>query len=157
MTLPSGDLVFYGSRGSLIDRLITWRTRPGRFVHVGIALSDGTMVDATQAGVTRHKLLAPDAVFPLDRAPGLSIERVNEGLAWLQGQVGDAYGYLDDLADALPSWWRVVLTDTRAYSCSHLCAQFLIECGLAGMLGEMAATPQRVTPNSLARACGLIK
>lgn len=157
--MSAGDLHFYratSGRFSLAEWLIRLRTgRP--YVHVGIEMGDGSEMQALARGVVRTKLqsaASPADIYPTSHY--VNSQRMRPALDWLAGQVGDEYAFAEIADDALPSWWRILLKPKRAFTCSSLAAQFLLEAGLVGTLGELADTPELATPNSLARACGLL-
>ena len=147
----AGDLLLYASDGSIPDRIVASVT-DGPYTHCELDMGDGTAIGAVAAGVVRHALPAPAARVHL--APNLP--ELAAGLAWLAAQVTahDEYGWLDVL-DAVPHA-PLVLSDPDGYDCSHLAASFILHAGGAAWLGAFADTPDRVSPNDLARLGGLL-
>ena len=154
--MQQGDVLFYRSAGTLLERLIEWRTH-GPFVHCEIAWTNGTAIGAqSQTGVTQHAMLPPAAVW--SPASHWNSQGMHDAFAFLTAAVQghDTYGYFDLLDDALPGWWPIILEGAHAFDCSHLAAQYLIWGGLADLLGPLADRPALVTPNALARALGVL-
>jgi uncharacterized protein YycO len=150
-----GDVLLYRSDGSLFDRLIAWRTH-GPFVHTGVDLGDGTMIDAmSKRGVTRHAVSYERAIaVPI--LPTSSAEQIDEGITWLQGRVGDGYSWADNADHLLPRrLMRVFFAQPRAYNCSNLVAQYLMQVDPALRWGLLKDTPDLISPNDIARAFGV--
>lgn len=156
--MSAGDLLFYRGDGSLFDQLIQWRTR-GPFTHVEVDVGGGQSIGALSAGVTRHVIstgrrtpdVAPTSVKCLP-------DRLPMALDWLAQQVKQPYGWWDIADDglslALPHGPFVVVS--RHYDCSDLSARFLWVAGYP-LPADLIDAPQLVSPNSLARALGILK
>lgn len=149
------SILFYRSSGSFFDKLIMIRTA-SVFCHAEVQINETEAIGAIPgAGVTRHplrKLSKPTDSYPLAGVPPV---QVAAALTWLHTQLGCTYGWCDIFNDSMPEWWPLLLVPKRAYDCSHLCAAFLIECGLAGLLGETIDRPAEITPGSLATLLGV--
>lgn len=150
-----GDVLLYRSDGSIPDRLIAWRTH-GPFVHTGIDLGDGTMIDATaHAGVTQHAVAYGRAIaVPI--LPASNSEQIEDGIAWLKARVGDGYSWADILDHILPyRLIRILLAQPHAYDCSNLVYQYLMIVDPALKWGLLKDTPDLISPNDIARAFGV--
>ena len=156
-----GDLVFYRSRGTIGDRLIVAWTGPGDAVHVEVVGKDPRYsFGALRSGVERH--LIPLGGFVVATADLLDAQRLKDGLAWLEMQRGNGYGFGDlgnDFINGLAQ--RVfhrrvpLLVDPRRLDCSDLATRFLDHAGYP--LGDdLIDAPTLVSPNSLGRALGVI-
>lgn len=150
-----GDVLLYRSDGSLFDRLIAWRTH-GPFVHTGIDLGDGTMIDATSSsGVTRHPVRYERAIA-MSILPKSSPEQIETGIAWLSERVGDSYSWADIVDHILPKRLiRILLAQPHAYDCSNLVAQYLMVVEPTLRWGLLKDTPDLISPNDIARAFGV--
>lgn len=151
----SGDLVFFPSSGSLGDKLILWRTKPGPFVHVEICTAPAESIGATARGVVRHPLPPGGTMAPTRQR--CDAKRLAAALEWLGKQVNAVYGWGDILDDGwslvAPSGPFVVFR--RRFDCSHLAACVLAIAGYP-LPGDVLANLELVTPNGLARAVGLL-
>jgi hypothetical protein len=138
----------------------------GPYCHVQVRLSQYEVVEAlTRHGVARDTLESePDPADVAAVGGGLAVERVAHALTWLLAQVGQDYGWLDILGDAvgvlLPR--RVgsrtpLLVAPSRYDCSDLAARFLLLAGYEWLPDEIAMDTSRVSPNALARALGVLK
>lgn len=150
-----GDVLLYRSNGSLFDRLIAWRTH-GPFVHTGVDLGDGTMIDATsRRGVTRHAV-SYDRAIAVPILPHSSAQQIEVGIAWLQEHLGDGYSWADIGDHIFPKHLiRVVLAQPHAYDCSNLVSQYLMIVEPALKWGLLKDTPDLISPNDIARAFGV--
>lgn len=160
--MTRGDILLYRQPEraapwlALADLAIALRTR-GPYVHVGVAVDHGLMVDATPAhGVTVHPLVTPDAWYPTSAYA--TPQRLSAGVCEVLRRVHADYGWRD-IAEAgvLPGWWPVLAHGAREFDCSHLVADFLVTCGLGALLGGLRDQTARVSPNDLARALGVLK
>lgn len=156
--MAAGDILLYSGHGALYERLIE-RATGGPYCHVEIDLGDGSSIGALSQGIVRRPLPAPTAVAPVgtplaQRDP----QRFALAVAWLAGQVGRRYSWLDIAGDALKALLPARLGSTTpflvlpsAYDCSALAATFLV---LAGeeLPPALVTDLARVSPNDLARA-----
>lgn len=150
--MKRGDILFYSSDGSFVSKLIVWRTgQPGNldFVHVAINVGNGKQLEALNTGVVIDAYKAPEAVWSPSSCPPPIIGRA---IGMVSKLVNSEYGWMDDVADALPPWWKLLILDRDAYSCSHLVANYLVALGMGDKLGMLMHQTFRVTPNDLARA-----
>jgi hypothetical protein len=156
MRLMRGDILLYFNDGSLPARLISYFTR-GPYVHVAVDMGDGTQVSAETWGVVREPI--PErGYFPV-ATDAESSETLEDGLRFIEGEVGNRYGWLDIVNQALKILGSPVYLGARdQYDCSDLVARYLaIARGpVFEALGEAAEEPHMVTPNDIARAAGLI-
>lgn len=153
----AGDILFFHGHGALYERIIERGTH-GPFCHVEVDLGDGLhSIGALGRGVILHGAPDYDAVAHV----GASCDpaRLATAVKWLEAQVGDCYSIADILADGmkilLPARTPFLVAPS-AYDCSKLAACF---CAIAGypLPAWMYADMERVSPNDLARAFGLIK
>lgn len=148
-----GDILLYRSTGSLVDRLICWRTQ-GPFVHVEVDLGDGTSIGAhLHRGVVRLPVTYTRCLaIPL--ATYTTSDRVEAGIGFLLAQVQDKAKY--SLWDILDNVWllkklHLFLGEENAYDCSHLVAQYLSITG--GIDLKLAISMlDAVSPNDIYRA-----
>lgn len=164
-----GDLAFYRSDGSVIDRLVDHCSGGGGVVHVEIITvgSDAASglplsIGALAGGMTRHALsVSPHLVLVPSSATLSDTGRVR-GLDWLEAQVGRPYSYWNILADfvgfvlprALGSR-TPFLVSPASYDCSSLATLFLIHALATWLPDALVDDPARVSPNQLAAVCGL--
>lgn len=146
-----GDILLYRSTGSLFDRLICWRTQ-GPFVHVGVDLGDGTMIDSRfREGVTQHPVsYAGCLTIPL--ATLTTADRIEAGITWLLSKLGDGYS-VADIFDFFPGVrsLRMNVGEAHAFCCSHLVAQYLDVTGGIS-LGKLDDNLNTISPNDIYRA-----
>lgn len=150
-----GDILLYFSDGSWHARLITHFTR-GPYAHVAVDLGDGTQIAAETSGVVRSPITQVFASYI--RVPAQP-EHLEDGIRFLEGEVGNRYGWIDIINQGLKVLGSPIFLGARdQYDCSDLVARYLcIARGpLYEALGEAAEEPHMVTPNDIARAAGLI-
>lgn len=156
-----GDLLFYAPRRSprclvgLFERLIC-RVTAGPFCHVAVDMGDGTKVEATLRGIVRTPTRGDEAArFPL--APHCGHDELEGALGWAARQVGEEYG-LEDLLDAFLKYvchTRWYVGAYGHYDCSDLAAHV---CRLSDAVDlDHVESLHLITPNQLARLCGVIK
>ena len=160
-----GDIIFVRpDPGDWAGRLVAHATG-GPYCHVRIRLSLGEVVEALARGVCRDALVAePDPSDVAAVGAGLEQERRNHALGWLLMQVGKEYSVLDLVADGvellLPQRLgsrTPFLVAPSHYDCSELATRFLLLAGYEWLPNRLAMDPQRVSPNALARALGVLK
>lgn len=144
-----GDLLFYTPR-DIVDRLICWGTH-GPFAHVAIDLGDGTVIEATPRGIRRNPVSYTNSVhYPV--FPTTSPALIEKGIAWLNQQVGKAYGWTAIFDQVLRFFGdtQVYVYDRDDYDCSDLATRYLL---LASpkLVGRLSHNPSLVSPNDLAR------
>lgn len=146
-----GDILLYRSTGSLFDRLICWRTQ-GPFVHVGVDIGDGTMIDSRfREGVSRHSAQYGNALhIPL--ATYTTPDRIEAGIEWLYSKIGDGYS-VADIFDFFPGVraLRIRVGEAHAFCCSHLVAQYLDVAGGIS-LAKLDDDLNTISPNDIYRA-----
>ena len=154
-----GDVLFY-TPYDLIGHLVAWWTN-GPFCHAEVDIGAGESIAAHSKGVerftrTRGDALRIGAIWHPPTSAGLDIER---GIAWLQQQVGERYGWEDIYDAAATGLHKRVrqlrlpeLTERMHYDCSDLCTRYLIACGYHGLPNRLVQEPHLVTPNDLWRA-----
>lgn len=146
--MQPGDLLFWPNRGSLFDRLISWRTQ-SHWVHVEVVTSPTTSIGALAGGIVEHAI--DPVATPVAMAYG-DPQRVRDALTWLRLQRKDHYSWWDVLAAALP--WRLRIRLTGAYDCSALVTEFLELAGYS-VPATLATDPSAVTPADLAHLVSL--
>lgn len=148
-----GDLLFWPSDGSLTNRVITWATK-GPFTHVSVDLGDGYDIGATsERGVVKN--LLPSGAALTRYSTAAQPDRIEIGIHFLSGEIGNKYGYVNIL-NAVLKLLRLPYRLSRLdrYDCSSLVTRYLEKVGVdAGDLGE---EPDSVSPNDLARWLGII-
>jgi hypothetical protein len=167
LAAPSaGDLIFVKpGPGDWVGGLVARGTH-GPYCHVRVAISEYEVIEALPRGVARVAYDAAE-IDPADVAhtgATLAPLRQAHALATLARQVGQGYGWLDDLYDALgvltPRALRSrtpFLIAPSRFNCSDLATLFLIEAGYQWLPDAMTLNPRAVSPNDLARALSLIK
>lgn len=152
--MARGDLLFYTADGSLVSRLISWRTR-GPYVHVEVDVGDGYSIGAhLYSGVAKFKTGWPAARFSLRQHT--SAQQIDEGVAWLVTRLGSSYSLFDIATFFVPRrYWRIFVTEEHSYDCSHLVTEYLERTGGVN-LDQLPDDPSLISPNDLARACGLL-
>jgi hypothetical protein len=146
-----GDILLFTATSSLADRLIAYFTQ-GPFVHVEVDLGDGTSIGAHRDGVKLHPLAAETA---FRRVSPRTAARIELGIHFLQGELGNGYGFIDIINQVLKVLRSPVFLAARdQYDCSDLVARYILVTD-ALELGELGEEPHMVTPNDIARACGL--
>jgi hypothetical protein len=171
--MQAGDIIFVRPAANDWAGQLVARATDGPYCHVRVAISHFEVVEALGRGVRRTTVdgaLDTADVVPLRRALGgrntsssWMSKRQQQAFTWLEAQVGDAYGVWDIAGDALqllaPRWLgsrTPFLVAPRSFDCSHLAATFAAGAGVALPLDVLADLP-RVSPNSLARALGVLK
>lgn len=144
-----GDVLFYRMhQPSLGDELITlYEGNHNDFVHVAIQISDSRKVEATfNGGVVMSNLnnTRIDTTYSPKLKRGIKLQT---GLSWLSGQVGQDYGY-GDVVDVL---LKHPVFECH-YDCSALAARYL---SLLGIIKENEPTFHMYTPQSLADVLGV--
>lgn len=159
-----GDLIFVRPSAQDWAGQLVARATGGPYCHVRIRVSGGEVVEALARGITRDAILSePDPADVAALGGVLPRDRCDAALAWLLAQVGDRYSLLDIAADAaeiiLPHALgsrTPFLVAPHSFDCSHVAATFAAGAGYPLPLDMLADLP-RVSPNSLARALGLLK
>lgn len=145
-----GDLLFYPSSGSLIDRIITIVTH-GPFVHVAVDMGLAGEISAhSEDGVCRRPI--PD---DLPKLPSYSLANTNTllGINFLKEQIGKKYSYANGLNVVL-KWLRIPwrIYHAKRFNCSSLVAHYLEHVGI-----DLSDDDEALSPNDLARALGVLK
>ncbi len=151
-----GDLLLYKSGGSFRDRVVVWFTR-GPFVHAEVDLGDGTSIGArSEDGVSHHKRDLFDRVIEVSVQERTSQDRIEAGIEWLMGHVGEPFSWASILDHALPQRLSSWLFGRRSlYSCGNLIANYLTITG-AFDLPYGKNPPMIISPNDIAKAVGLL-
>lgn len=143
----AGDILFYGQgNGDVMDKIIhDWTNSP--LVHCAIAVSDIQKIEALSHGVVRTPIIEVDVAAHWQFTTNGG-SRAN-GLRWLEGQVGQMYGWGDILDGILWKLEHNVAIDTQHFDCSALATEFLLKVG--GVPGlEGITDPHVITPARLA-------
>ncbi len=150
-----GDICFY-TDNDFGAKIIQWRTR-GPYDHVCVDIGNGHVIEAKWPEVSVDILGSPSKIF----TPLLPSEHVETGMRWLETTVGDKYDLLDIAANIfsfmLPT--TKIIHAPTAFICSELTAYYLYYAGYtfpAGFFPDERSM-SLVTPNSLARAVGVLK
>jgi hypothetical protein len=136
--------LFY-SGGSLIDRLIQWRTG-SRFSHVAALVGSDVIYEATGWGWTKWtgkavRQRAAAAALGIPTAP--EQDDLERAVRWAEARVGSEYGYESDLALA----FGLIISRPGVFVCSTGCAEMA---SIAGVLEDI--DPRAETPGSFAAA-----
>lgn len=137
----------------------------GPFCHVRVRISAYEVIEALPTGITRNRLTTlPDPADMAMTGARLQVDRAAHALTFLVAQVNDGYGFLDIAADVLkallPRWLgsrSPFLVSPRQMDCSHLAAVYLLLAGYKWLPDDLVLDVARCSPNSLARALGVIK
>ena len=167
LPVVAGDLIFI--RPAADDRagqLIADATG-GPFCHVQVAISSTSVVEAIERGVVESFIQVPPN--PGDVASigrGLDGVRLSHARTWLLGEVErrTRYSALDIAADVLLTFLprrlgsrTPFLVAPSTLDCAELAVRFAVLAGYMWLPDEMAMTPQTASPNSIARALGILK
>jgi hypothetical protein len=156
--LAPGTLLLFRSGGAWYERVIVWATH-GPFVHCAIMLGGQRIIEATRAGIQINHLRARELLRDamVDLAQYASFERIDEALAWVLGQSGHKYGWLDIVFQAVKFLWPnnpFQLVQRDRWDCSDFVTRF---CQQAGVLfPDDFDDPYANTPNDLGRVFGLL-
>jgi hypothetical protein len=153
-----GDILLYFTDGSWRSRLISHFTR-GPYSHVAVDMGDGTQIASETWGVVREPVSQVKTLYIPVPVRAESEQSLEDGLRFLEGEVGNTYGWIDIVNQGLKILGSPVFLGARdQYDCSDLAARYLcIARGpLYEALGEAAEEPHMVTPNDIARAAGFI-
>lgn len=163
----AGDLIFV--RPTPDDRVgqFVARATDGVYSHVRIRISADEVVEALPSGIVRRFIHPPlpDAADCAPTGAGLDAARVGTMLVWLIQQAADDDGY---------SWWDIAADTLKAllppalgsrtpfliqpsrFDCSALAAVAIVAAGYP-LAPALIADTARISPNSLARALGVLK
>lgn len=161
--MQAGDIVFV--RGADWSARLIERATNGPYSHVQVAISAFEVVEALPEGITRSFVhLPPDPADVAAVGGHLQVDRRAHALAWLIQQVGRSYGWADIAADALQALLPPALGSRTpfliapsSFDCSDLATRFLLLAGHKWLPDELVMDSSRVSPNSLARALGVLK
>lgn len=154
-----GDLLFYRSHGGLFDDAITLATG-APYTHVEIQVSATESIGALSQGIVRHAI--PGGADIARTRERIDADRLADGLAWLDRQVGKPYGWSDiaDDAEHLIDPHAPILYSPDRMDCSHLASVYLLVVGFP-LPPEMIVALPLVSPNSLYQVvvtkCGAIQ
>ncbi len=157
-----GDFVLYRAKGGdPFEWLISTVTK-GPFIHSEIDMGDGTYIGEHGKGITRHpadygRVKEGSAVLVTPRGD------LELGLKWVEAMWREAvanhetheYGYLDLVTDAARAFsprYIILRLKPNDWDCSDFVTRYLNMAHAAGPLGALAANPEIVSPNDLARA-----
>lgn len=165
LPITAGDLIFIRPQPSDRAGQLIAEATGGPFCHMQVAISSTMVVEALERGVVQSFIQVPPS--PADVASigrGLDGVRLSHARTWALAQVGHEYGWLDIAADVLgallPMRWgsrTPFLVSPSRVDCSDLAVRFAVLAGYMWLPDEMAMTPQTASPNSIARALGVIK
>jgi hypothetical protein len=127
-----GDLLFY-TPTDWIGKLVAWATN-GPFCHVALDMDDSTKIEADWNGIVRVQNITRivDARFETSKV----VPKVDDGMAWLQVQVGNPYGKADIVSQVLRFMgFHFYTSESKHYDCSDLAARFLMRARAGSLLG----------------------
>ena len=147
-----GDLLFYTPK-DWIGSIVAWSTN-GPFSHVAIDMGDGTKIEADWNGIVRVKTI--NRAIAARFETGNIVPKLDDGMKWVQDQLGNPYGKEDILNQVLRLiGLKLYFGEPKRYDCSDLAARFLVHSGLGTLLGPDEDNIHLITPNSLARRLGV--
>jgi hypothetical protein len=142
-----GDLLFYTPK-DWIGSVIAWSTN-GPFSHVAIDMGDGTKIEADWNGVVRVAESKGEVAAVFNTAK--DVPDFEQGLTWLQQQLGNPYGKEDIFNQVLRLMgFKFYIGEPKRYDCSDLAADYLVHAHAAWILGPYRDSLHMVTPNDLA-------
>lgn len=152
--MAAGDIIFVRGGKSFVDRAIMWRTK-SLYVHVAVEVEDGKVVEAVHTGVRLGNGYAEDQIVRFHDAAIPSSPRFRNSLRWLKGQVGETYGFIDIINQAISFFWPkgIFLSSPTMMDCSDLAVRFL-DVNDYPLPDEIKLYPQLVSPGDLLRALG---
>lgn len=162
---PAGDIIFVRpDPGDWAGQLVA-RGTGGPYSHCQVRISRYEVVEALGRGVTRSTLAAePDAADVAAVGGAMAFTDQAHALSWLLNQVDDAYSGWDIAADVVQALLPRALGSRtpfliapHAFDCSQLAADFLIEAAYRWLPDDILLDTARCSPNSLARALGVLK
>ncbi|MGZ6281696.1 MAG: hypothetical protein ACXWQ5_00115 [Ktedonobacterales bacterium] len=144
-----GDIIFVKGGTSPVDQAIMWRTK-SPFVHVAVEIEDGKVVEAVHTGVRIGNGYAADQIVRFHDPAIASSSHFNHALGWLKGQVGETYGFVDILNQAISFFWPkgIFLASPTMMDCSDLTVRFLDLCDYP-LPDDIKLNPQMVSPGEL--------
>ena len=147
--MAKGDVLFYHGDNDLQSRIIR-RWTNGPYSHVEIDIGDGLAIGAWTTGINKHPLVSPTLLIQTS----LKMEniRLEAALIWLNRQVGEKYGWVDNLNSGLQKFLPngPFLQIGHQYNCSDLATRFLWIAGYP-LDGDFLDS-DTVNPSELAKA-----
>ena len=167
LPIIAGDLIFV--RPSASDRVgqIIAEATGGPYCHCQVAISSNAVVEAIERGVVQSFIQVPPS--PADVASigrGLDGVRLAHARTWLLGEVErhTQYSALDIAADVLLTFLprrlgsrTPFLVAPSTLDCAELAVRFCLLAGYMWLPDALAMQPQTASPNSVARALGVLK
>jgi hypothetical protein len=95
-----GDILLYFTDGSLPARLISYFTH-GPYVHVAVDMGDGSQIASETWGVVREPISQVKTLYIPVPVQAESPETLADALDFVQGEVGNRYGWIDIVNQAL--------------------------------------------------------
>jgi uncharacterized protein YycO len=151
-----GDVLLYRTGGILKDRVVCAYTG-GPFCHCEIDLGDGATLGAhSEDGVSRRPEAMLDRKVVISLQGRTSPERIEAGIAWALGHVGEPFSWASIADLVLPTWVSTLLFGRRSvYNCASLVARYLEIAGGLDLPSDRWAQALS-SPNAIARAWGLL-
>ena len=112
-----GDLLFYTPK-DWIGSIVAWSTN-GPFSHVAIDMGDGTKIEADWNGIVRVKTI--NRAIAARFETGNIVPKLDDGMKWVQDQLGNPYGKEDILNQVLRLMgFKFYIGEAKRYDCSDL-------------------------------------
>lgn len=92
MTIQAGDILFYKSDGSFIKDAISDITK-SPYVHVAIAVGDGTLIESNGFIKTREIPLSDEPGYDVYRIPDLTDSQRKQIVDYAKSKIGTSYDY----------------------------------------------------------------
>ena len=151
MIVP-GSVILFKSSGKWYERAIEIATG-GPWVHAEIAYVGGLTIGARPHGITTSPApINPNTYTAIDITPYTTPDKIQAALAWLEQQIGDEYGTMDIVYQAIKFLWpnnKLRIGIEGHYDCSDLACRYLIHAGVS--LPDPMLDTYSVTPNDLWR------
>ena len=142
-----GDLLFYTPKDWL-GKIVAWATN-GPFCHVAVDMGDGTKIKATWNGIVRVHQNKREVAARFNTVK--EVPNFEQGLTWLQQQLGNPYGTEDIFNQVLRlAGFKFYIGEPKRYDCSDLASDYLVHANAAWILGPYRDNLHMVTPNDLA-------
>ena len=155
--IARGSIVLFKSSGKWYEQAIAYATR-GPFVHVEVAYVGGLTIGAHPHGITTSPApINTNTYTAIDITPYTTQEKIEAALAWLEQQIGDEYGTMDIVYQAVKFLFpnnKLQWGVEGHYDCSDLACRYLLLAGVSMPASYLNC--YSVTPNDLARWANLI-
>lgn len=152
MSYCPGDILFFGKAAGNIGDVLIQDWTGSELVHCAVAVSAAQKIEA----LTHSVVITPiqERVVAASWSFNAPTGNLNNGLVWLQSQVGQMYGWGDIVDAVLWKFEHGIAIDDGHFDCSGLCLEFLIKCGGVPALAKVT-NPHIYTPATLAGLLGV--